>query len=103
MIGYTPDRSSAFSWEPRDPKETPYLIVRLKAPDMCSWIGSPPKPSYRQWAAFATRAERDAELKRLREATEWTLRPAKLDVFGHGWEIEDEEADLLARLALLKS
>lgn len=100
-----PERVGAASWIER-PVAKEFVIQRMKAAPICSWQGTPPSPSWEKWREFDSAEERDTELAKLRKTTEWRLRPARQTVIdGRVWNItvEDEEWDLLARLALLRS
>jgi len=87
---------TSVSWEMPEPKEQ-WLIQRERV-IVCTWMGDRPPHEWATWMAYDNREERDAELKCLRETTSWHLRPAYQPLHGR-MRIEDEEADLLRRLA----
>jgi hypothetical protein len=98
------EKSVGYSAKNYKPK--PFIIQRLKAPPICSWVGAPPRAQWEIWTEFATEKERDADLKRLRDATEWRLRPAYQTIVNDqilDVEVQDEEDDLLARLEFLRN
>lgn len=108
MVDHTDDwmhPRQAVSWQKQaEPEPRPFLIQRKKV-IQCSWVGSGPPTQWDTWSSHLTREERDAELARLRKQhPAWQLRPAhETDRFGHRRvDVEDEEADLLARLQMLK-
>ena len=82
------------------PKEE-WLIQRERTL-VCTWVGDGPPRKWALWRAFDSSEERDAELKRLRETTSWHLRPAYKPLHGH-IRVEDEEVDLLRRLAEVRA
>lgn len=91
----------ATTWRPMEPKDE-WIIQRMRVV-VCSWMGSggPPR-EWAEWRSFDSRKERDAELARLRKDTSWILRPAFRSK--DGWlQVEDEEADLLRRLAVVRN
>lgn len=93
-----PRRSIGWSMPP--PKET-WLIQRERVIN-CTWMGDGPPREWATWMSYDTRKERDAELRRLRETTSWHLRPAYQPLHGR-MQIEDEEIDLLNRLAKVRA
>lgn len=99
-----PQRHSGWQAQSREPPKE-FIIQRMKAAPVTTWMGSPPRPTWEEWDEFDTEAERDAELVRLRQTTEWRLRPARRSILGgQVWDVEvdDEESDLLARLEMLR-
>ena len=92
--------STSVSWSMPPPKET-WLIQRERV-IVCTWMGDGPPREWKTWMSYDTREERDAELKHLRETTSWHLRPAYQPLRGR-MRVEDEEADLLRRLADVRS
>lgn len=92
--------STSISWTMPEPKEQ--WIIQRERTIICTWLGDGPPREWATWNAYDSRKERDLKLKRLRETTSWQLRPAYQPLHGR-LQIEDEEADLLQRLAKVRS
>lgn len=95
-----PKIGTSYCYGKTPPKEA-WLIQRERT-IVCTWMGDGPPREWAFWMSYDTRKERDAELKRLRETTSWHLRPAYQSLRGR-IRVEDEEADLLRRLANVRS
>lgn len=99
-----PQMSSRWQASDRKADPRPFLIQRQRRV-ICSWVGSGPPTEWDLWSSHKTREERDAELKRLRaDHPAWRLRPAhETEIAGRrDVKVEDEEADLVARLLALR-
>ncbi len=93
------------SWQAGSEETSRPFLIQREATIPCTFVGKPPT-EWRTYSSHRTREERDTELTRLREGhPAWHLRPAReISHFGNREvRVEDDEADLMRRLARVRA